>query len=311
MRNQVLFYSLAVASFAVSAGAVAANAACFYPDGTTTDPVHRPCNTTIGNSACCDPMDSCTTNGICLGRSGFNYRGSCTDSSWKDPTCPTACRANADSKLPYSAFTPLWTCDAPGGRNINSCCDIPNKNCCTIAPFVYPNTGFAFKNGMDQLLLDVASANTSGQATVTVTATAGSSSSTGSSAESSTSTAAASSSSNLGPAIGAGVGVPLGVLALGLLGFLFWRARKNSNGSETLHQGQIEMDPHQPKPFGDYYASPPPPAQQPYQPPPPQQPYQSQPAAEADGRASQISRSYTHSTDRKSPGYGGPSGVHE
>jgi hypothetical protein len=100
--------------------------------------------------------------------------------------------------------------------------------------------------------------------------------------------------SNLGPTIGAAVGVPLGVLALGLLGFLFWRARINAGNKA---QEPIEMDPSKP-----YYYAPPPP------PPPP-----SHPPSEVSGWASQpISRSTTRADQKLSPGYnGGPAGVHE
>jgi len=40
-----------LATFVLSSRAV-----CFYPDGITTDPGHRPCNSTLQQSACCDPM---------------------------------------------------------------------------------------------------------------------------------------------------------------------------------------------------------------------------------------------------------------
>ena len=129
--------------------------------------------------------------------------------------------------------------------------------------------------------------------TVTVTASTGASSSTASLSSLSNSSA---SSSNLGPTIGAAVGVPLGVLALGLVGFLFWRARRNS---ASKAQASIEMEPG--KPY--YYASPP-------------LPPSAHPSVEVSGWTSQpVSRSTTraHQTDQKlSPGInGGPAGVHE
>jgi len=77
--NRILSYSFLIASLILSAEPAST---CFYPDGTTTEPNHKPCNTTISNSACCDPLDSCTTSGICLGRSGFNYRGKIQTYPW-------------------------------------------------------------------------------------------------------------------------------------------------------------------------------------------------------------------------------------
>jgi hypothetical protein len=60
---------------------------CYYPNG-VTEPNHVPCNQTItGASACCDPLDACSTSGICLGRSGWDYRGSCTDQTWDSANC--------------------------------------------------------------------------------------------------------------------------------------------------------------------------------------------------------------------------------
>jgi hypothetical protein len=123
---------------------------------------------------------------------------------------------------------------------------------------------------MDQLFAELATLNAAvnasgGAATVTVTATAtgNSQSSQTEAPNSSTSSAAAStsSSSNIGAAVGAGVGVPLGILALGILGFLFYRERRHSHftGQPTPSRANImEMEP--PK---TYYNPPPPPPPEP------------------------------------------------
>lgn len=71
---------------------------CYYPDGTTTAPGHTPCNTTISASACCAPEDSCSTSGLCLGRTGFSYRGSCTDKTWASGNCPSECQKGKDTR---------------------------------------------------------------------------------------------------------------------------------------------------------------------------------------------------------------------
>jgi hypothetical protein len=87
---------------------------------------------------------------------------------------------------------------------------------------------------MDQMILELAafkSNSSAAAATVTVTATASLASATGKSN---------SSNDDLGTKIGLAVGVPLGVLAIGVLSFLFWKERKRNNagGGRVL-----EMDP--------------------------------------------------------------------
>ena len=69
---------------------------CWYPDGVTFDNVGQaPCNATLANttqgSACCNPRDACTTSGMCLGESGFTYRGTCTDRTFASDNCPSLC----------------------------------------------------------------------------------------------------------------------------------------------------------------------------------------------------------------------------
>lgn len=142
---------------------------------------------------------------------------------------------------------------------------------------------------MDQLFQELASLNSSGPMTVTVTATATAGLSSQTNAPNSSSFSS-SSSSNIGAAVGAGIGVPLGILAVGILGFLFYRERRHSpfNGQPTESRSNImEMEP--PK----TYHKPPPPPPQSYQ----QQPPVSRPQFD----------------DQKSPAYiNGPSSdVHE
>jgi hypothetical protein len=64
---------------------------CYMPDGSIADDI-APCNSTIALSACCDPRDSCTESGFCLGASGWIYRSGCTDQSWSSSVCPSQCR---------------------------------------------------------------------------------------------------------------------------------------------------------------------------------------------------------------------------
>lgn len=65
---------------------------CYMPDGSNADQGTAPCNSTAAVSACCDPRDSCTTSGLCLGASGWIYRSACTDQTWNSPVCAQQCR---------------------------------------------------------------------------------------------------------------------------------------------------------------------------------------------------------------------------
>lgn len=145
----------------------------------------------------------------------------------------------------YNKFTALFSCNAGGTFQADYCCDSPGRNCCTIATFDYGTTGESFKPGMDQLLLELANINSSTPMTITVTATATGSLASQTESRNSTS-ASSSSSSNIGTAVGAGVGVPLGVLAVGILGFLFYRERRHSQYSSQQTESRshtTEMEP--------------------------------------------------------------------
>ncbi|KAH6674699.1 hypothetical protein B0J14DRAFT_699380 [Halenospora varia] len=166
---------------------VQAGATCYYPDGKTVDPNHVPCNQTISAaSACCDPQDSCSTSGICL-----------------DP----------DTHQPFSIFTAIWSCAQPGTtENIPNtgefCCGYQAASCCNNS-FFLGTTGQAFKPGWDAMVVSISSAAvaaaTSTDAAIPVNS----------------STSQHCSNGDLGTKVGVGVGVPLGVLALGILGFYF------------------------------------------------------------------------------------------
>lgn len=156
---------------------------------------------------------------------------------------------------------------------------------------------------MDKLFEELAtlSANASAvvTSTVTVTATPTSFQTTNASDSSRPSPAnsAAASSAVIGTAVGAGVGVPLGILAVGLLGFLFYRERRHTHfndQSTTSRSNILEMEP--PK---DHYS------------PPPPQPYV--PFVEAGGQTpAQNSAELPRMSTQKPAGYNRPSSnVHE
>jgi len=134
-------------------------------------------------------------------------------------------------KSVYDTFTPLWPCDKPGAPSTKYCCNSPGRNCCTIATFDYGTTNIAFKGGMDQMILELASLKSEAPATVTVTASA--TGATASTTQSSTQSAAATQSStstavNLPTTVGLAIGLPLAALVAGLLALLAWRQKKKN-----------------------------------------------------------------------------------
>ena len=85
---------------------------CYFPDGSKS-PNDRPCHSSSIDdrpSACCDPVDLCLNNGLCLAQWGGEVisRGSCTDRSWQSPECSQYC---ADGKSITQCFgNPLNRC---------------------------------------------------------------------------------------------------------------------------------------------------------------------------------------------------------
>ena len=68
---------------------------CYLPAGNHDNVGMTPCNATLADtpegSACCDPRDSCTTTGMCLGASKYTYRGGCTDPTFAAAGCASMC----------------------------------------------------------------------------------------------------------------------------------------------------------------------------------------------------------------------------
>lgn len=65
---------------------------CYYPDSSVAKQ-YVACNSTAGinGSACYDPEDICSTNGLCFGTANFMYRGGCTDKDWNSSNCASLC----------------------------------------------------------------------------------------------------------------------------------------------------------------------------------------------------------------------------
>lgn len=229
MRHDLLFATL----LALALPAATAAPKCFYPDGVTVEPNHTPCNTTVANSACCLPQDSCTADGLCLGTSNFNYRGSCTDNTWSSNACPQTCLLDLFTKQPFGAQTAIISCSAPGAIPNEFCCNSAGGNCCTVATFGLGSTGNAFSHGLDQLVLNLKRAEEMS-----------SSDSSPSNASDSIKkeTAMPSNPIPIATTVGLAIGIPLGTLVLGILGFLCWRENRRSTRHEFPRSGEIIVD---------------------------------------------------------------------
>lgn len=89
--------SLAIVLFLLYTPSILAEIPCYYPDGFTIAPLHTPCNTSASDtpqsaSSCCRNYANayCVSNGLCYDE-GVLSRGSCTDKTWKSPSCPQVC----------------------------------------------------------------------------------------------------------------------------------------------------------------------------------------------------------------------------
>jgi hypothetical protein len=216
------------------------------------EPNHTPCNTTQTNSACCLPQDSCTAQGLCLGTSNFNYRGSCTDKTWQSNSCPQTCRqgksqilvmlslANGSidpfTKQPYGVQTPIISCSGPGAIPNEFCCNSVGRNCCSIAPFGLGSTGNAFSHGLDQLVLNLRNAQNG------ISSSSSSSASSPASSSKNSTPAKPSNALSVASTVGLAIGLPLGALVVGILSFLFWREKRRST-KQKISRGGIIVDP--------------------------------------------------------------------
>src|SRR5271168_3571089 len=108
------------------------SATCYYPDGSiaATD---TPCSSS-GNSTCCGSGYACLSNRICMATgdeaqkpdASLYVRGSCTDQSWKDASCPLFCIGSDDllsggmgiAKCPNTTLDEYYCIDS-GDSSVN------------------------------------------------------------------------------------------------------------------------------------------------------------------------------------------------
>ncbi|KAM0815594.1 putative Mid2 domain-containing protein [Seiridium cardinale] len=259
------------------------SAACYFASGDTTGSTGQtyiPCNSTavsLGqHSACCAPGDMCFTNGLCKAGTGqwnWNWRVGCTDPTFSDPACPDYCRGVESDDAAHLVFQcsddETWCC-ATGNvdlfaRNYNfTCCD--NDDLTTkLGPAVFYGTA----------AVSIAISTLASSTVATLTDKSSTEKTTSSSQQQSLSTidagsfsiltsASVTSTSILGSPtstvasvsetysskalpIGLGVGIPVGLLVIALVGFLFFRlGRSQSRGaSELQREGQATKNSSQ------------------------------------------------------------------
>ncbi|CAF9922787.1 MAG: hypothetical protein HETSPECPRED_005150 [Heterodermia speciosa] len=182
-----------------------------------------------GFSACCGAAHQClrsTTAAVCNHGAEW-HTGSCTDQSWLSDACPKYC-GNGEQKTNLNVVklsrqnvneerkgteAALTKCATDG--TFEFCCKNDETCDCT--------TGI----GTFRLSNDSAVASPSGTAGLSPSTTTSLPSTSPTTSSSPTSSAAPKSSNSHNIAIGAGIGIPLGLIALSVIGFLLYRDRRN------------------------------------------------------------------------------------
>lgn len=148
-------------------------------------------------------------------------------------------KTDPSTNTKYSGFTAVWSCAEPGTQEKEWCCaqGDSSKSCCNQS-FDIGFTGRAFKPGLDTFVANLTSAAATATTTITQQAT-------GLSPGVYETCDDEEGNGNLGTKVGLGVGIPLGVLGLGLLSWLFWREHKKRHGHSV---GAVPIPQHSPLP---------------------------------------------------------------
>ena len=228
---------------------------CYLPNRDVV-PADTPCRApTPGQaSACCNRIDICLDNGLCLPQGSSEnvfYRGTCTDSTWRSDGCAKYCQ---DSECPLLLNLTLHYQPANGSRSFFSlleaatdtgqlmwplttndfCCGTGNSSSGTCdTPTGGSNKPFNVPNGLvinNRTSGSTGPNDTSSAPVITVTITAF------------PPTPSASSHSFTEAAVGAGVGVPLGLALLGALGLLAAQRRREKEWKGKVDAWEIKYE---------------------------------------------------------------------
>ncbi|KAK0511200.1 hypothetical protein JMJ35_006752 [Cladonia borealis] len=222
---------------------------CYFPDGTNA-PDHTPCNGSVSVSHCCEPGDTCLTTSLCYQAADLSINtGTCTDKTWKDPSCFQQCPISADYKTPY--VNTLYRCDwnywcCSAGGNETSCCNDPNVASFSVTRLdipaaIYNGSGFAsgFTVAPVQGLNTQSSVSALSSTSVTHPTTTGAPLLSAPACRNLTSSP---NPTTVGIGAGLGVGIPL-LIALGSVSFLLLRERRRSrNLLQVVIEGPRSRD---------------------------------------------------------------------
>lgn len=236
---------------------------CYFPNGDKSN--DTPCSTT-DTFSCCGKGSACLSNGLCMHTkhiggvepSGSWFgRGSCTDPTWGSDKCPKFCITKGTDPLDNGVG--VNKCDAEGeNEQYYWCADnatkgMESKEACSNEDTYFTIRGRKLSSpshintggrDTDNGLADPTTLTIVGYTDFTPDPTAVATVPQNSTTAAATSPTATDANLSKSPpskdysvAIGAGVGVPLGIIAIGIIGYLFWRNRRNSkvrSYSQTL-----------------------------------------------------------------------------
>ena len=175
--------------------------------------------------------------------------GTCTDKSWKDPSCFQQCPTSADYQTSnvntlFRCDSNYWCCSA--GGTVASCCNDPNVASFSITRLnipaaIYNGSGFAsgFTIAPVQALSTQSSVSTPSSTTINQASSIGGILSSAPACRNCTSSP---NPTTVGIGAGLGVGIPL-LIALGSVSFLLLRERRRSrNLMQVVNEGHQSRD---------------------------------------------------------------------
>ena len=203
---------------------------CFWPAGNPA-PIDIPCNSTSSASHCCKKDSVCLSNGYCLNAGDVTpyllSRGACTDGTWQSDSCPQKC-ADAVPGDAVSLFA------VPNLSDPEYCCDgFSSSNGTTVCALSTSGQNWPFQVPEGQIIWNRTDGSTSPPAAAVLP------SNTYCPQPPAASTVIvyrANPSREI--AVGAGIGVPIGVLAIALLGALLFQTlqRRRLESALANHQ---------------------------------------------------------------------------
>ncbi|KAI9748982.1 MAG: Anaphase-promoting complex subunit 5 [Chaenotheca gracillima] len=203
---------------------------CYFPDGATVDTKGFACNTTSTESTCCGERDACMTGGYCYSQyTGYFYRRSCTDKTWKAKDCAPSCQS-----VNQDASVPILQCD----HSYNACCAEDGHSCCNNATTFFFDPGFIKVPNLTSPTASGSSSSPSAKSSSKPIDPAGPdppspSSPSPASPSPATPTPVPASADHKPLIVGVAVGVPLGLAFLAVLALLLYRERKSRRVAEA------------------------------------------------------------------------------